>query len=409
MKKFNLLFSATMLAISLFAQTTAGFENLALPIDSFWNGSDLSGSFSSGNATFQNDYNQQWGSWSGFGYSTMRDSLTAGYLNQYSAITASGYNSSTYAIVSAYGNVRTVLTGNASGKLVSGFYVTNSTYAYLSMRDGDMFAKKFGGTSGTDPDWFKLTVTAYRNGALKQSFVDVYLADFRSADSTQDYILKNWQWVDLITLGEVDSLEFNLTSSDTGSFGMNTPAYFCLDNLITLDVVNSAPVAANDYVTIDYVTDTIVDVLANDADATATPLSVSIIAGPLVPGANAVVTSNQIHYTPQVGVLAVDTITYRVCDVLGACDTALIVMNITGVNSISQVADKHIAVYPNPFSEQLNVNAFIGDDIIVFNTLGEVVYAQPSTNSTMVLDTQSWPSGIYFLKYKNQTQKLVKQ
>lgn len=409
MKKFNLMLSATMLAISLFAQTTAGFENLALPIDTFWNGSDLSGSFSSGYATFQNDYNQQWGSWSGFGYSTMRDSVTAGYLNQYSAITASGYNSSTYAVVSAYGNVRTVFTGNSAGKLVSGFYVTNSTYAYLSMRDGDMFAKKFGGASGTDPDWFKLTVTAYRNGALKQSFVDVYLADFRSADSTEDYILKNWQWVDLITLGEVDSLDFLLTSSDTGSFGMNTPAYFCLDNLITLDVANSAPIAANDFVTIDYVTDTVVDVLFNDADATAAPLTVSIIGGPLVSGATVAVTNNQIHYTPQVGVLAIDTITYRVCDVLGACDTALLAVNITGVNAIDKITAKSIKVYPNPFSQELTVNTQPGSDIVVLNTLGEVVFEQLAVSAIVSIETQSWPSGLYFLKMKELTQKLVKQ
>ncbi|MEZ4953573.1 MAG: DUF4465 domain-containing protein [Saprospiraceae bacterium] len=31
-------------------------------------------------------------------------------------------------------------------------------------------------------------------------------------------------------LGHVDSL-FTLSSSDAGVFGMNTPAYFCLDNL----------------------------------------------------------------------------------------------------------------------------------------------------------------------------------
>jgi hypothetical protein len=37
-----------------------------------------------------------------------------------------------------------------------GVYVTNTTYAYNSMRDGDMFAKKFGGPTGNDPDWYKL-------------------------------------------------------------------------------------------------------------------------------------------------------------------------------------------------------------------------------------------------------------
>lgn|GEM_PF-4041485 len=30
--------------------------------------------------------------------------------------------------------------------MVLGFYVNNTTYAALSMRDGDFFVKKFGGT-----------------------------------------------------------------------------------------------------------------------------------------------------------------------------------------------------------------------------------------------------------------------
>jgi hypothetical protein len=38
---------------------------------------------------------------------------------------------------------------------VTGAYFTNTTYAALSMLSGDSFAKKFGGASGDDPDWFK--------------------------------------------------------------------------------------------------------------------------------------------------------------------------------------------------------------------------------------------------------------
>jgi hypothetical protein len=35
-----------------------------------------------------------------------------------------------------------------AGRQVEGLYITNGTYPYLSMRDGDGFAKKFGGASG---------------------------------------------------------------------------------------------------------------------------------------------------------------------------------------------------------------------------------------------------------------------
>jgi len=48
--------------------------------------------------------------------------------------------------------------------------------------------------------------------------------------------VEDWTWVDLTSLGtQVVSLEFELTSSDVGEFGMNTPSYFLFDNLsITL-------------------------------------------------------------------------------------------------------------------------------------------------------------------------------
>jgi hypothetical protein len=39
-------------------------------------------------------------------------------------------------------------------------------------------------------------------------------------------------WVDLTSLGNTDSLSFSLSSSQTDSLGMLTPAFFCIDNLM---------------------------------------------------------------------------------------------------------------------------------------------------------------------------------
>ena len=205
-----------------------------LPLDStnaYWNGSDTTGGFQSGSAYFYNSYNVDWGSWSGFAYSNMTDDTTAGWGNQYSAITASGVNGSANYAVSYAGSPSSVkLKGDLAGTVLKGVFITNSTYAALSMQDGDAYAKKFGGAEGTDPDWFLLTIRGYENGNYTDS-VNFYLADFRSDDPQQDYILKSWGWVDLQPLGAVDSLTFELHSSDVGDYGMNTPAYFCMDNL----------------------------------------------------------------------------------------------------------------------------------------------------------------------------------
>ena len=102
------------------------------------------------------------------------------------------------------------------------------------MRDGDAFAKKFGGPTGNDPDFFKLTISGLDAGNAPTGTVDFYLADFRFANNALDYILTNWTLVDISSLPiHTRKLQFTLSSSDNGTFGMNTPAYFAVDNLTT--------------------------------------------------------------------------------------------------------------------------------------------------------------------------------
>jgi len=110
--------------------------------------------------------------------------------------------------------------------------VTNNNYTYYSMLNGDDWAKKFGGSSGDDEDWFALTVTGKDASESIVGAVDFYLADYRFSDNSQDYIIDTWQFVDLSSLGIVKSLEFTLNSSDVGDFGMNTPAYFVIDTVV---------------------------------------------------------------------------------------------------------------------------------------------------------------------------------
>jgi hypothetical protein len=231
-KLFLGILLATMLG-SLQAQTVIDFEELNLPADTFWNGSDLSGGFQSKGVYFVNYYDTSWDVWSGFAYSNKTDTVTAGYTNQYSTAAGQGAEGSqifALAYVSPYSPNYIKLTGYEGGSIIEGFYITNNTYAYISMRDGDAYSKKFGGDDGNDPDWFKLTVNGYYNGN-ETGTAEFYLADYRFADNDSDYIVKDWRWFDLTSLGTVDSVTFSLSSSDTGEYGMNTPAYFCMDNL----------------------------------------------------------------------------------------------------------------------------------------------------------------------------------
>jgi hypothetical protein len=214
------------------AAMVADFEDLILAPQSYWNGSDSSGGFTSGSARFNNNYDTTYHSWDGFAYSNITDTTTKGMSGQYNSIAGSGQGGSANYGVGYVGwaQLPAITLNTVSG--VGGLYVTNNNYSYYSMLNGDSFAKKFGGSSGNDPDWFLMTITGKDAGGITTGMVDFYLADYRFADNGLDYILDTWAFVDLTSLGAVKGLEFTLNSSDAGEWGMNTPAYFAIDTIV---------------------------------------------------------------------------------------------------------------------------------------------------------------------------------
>jgi len=224
----------TMMALALGFFTTkaqtmiADFETLPLASNSAYS-STTSVPFATAGASFQHKYSGYWSG--GFSYTNKYDSVTAGFGNMYGVKPLKGYNNSNvYTVAQDKG----VINLSAPSNTVDGFYITNTTYAYESMQNGDQFAKKFGGVSGNDPDFFKVTVRGYKAGVLKTDSVEFYLADFRFTNNTLDYLVNTWQWVNTSTLGNVDSLKFFMFTSDNGSFGPNTPLYFAIDNFTTI-------------------------------------------------------------------------------------------------------------------------------------------------------------------------------
>jgi hypothetical protein len=233
------LMSAMTMGISTYAQThIETFEGFSLPTNSYYK--DTTGAdWQTTNAIFRYDWDNAWNYWSGgSAYTNVNDSTNGTYSNLYGCIAYKGYNNSNYYVTAQ--NYATVVL-KSPYQIVDGFYVTNTTYAAKVMKYGNMFSRAFGDTTGTNcgcpqgsyPDWFKLTIKGYKNGTLLNDSVEFYLADYRFSDNTQDYIVWNWQWVDCSTLGQVDSVQFFLSSSDTGPFGMNTPAFFSIDNFKT--------------------------------------------------------------------------------------------------------------------------------------------------------------------------------
>jgi hypothetical protein len=391
MKKINLFFVAMFFATLTFSQTVSNFDSLPLGVDTFWNGSNLSGGFSNGNAFFENQYDTSFGGyWSGgFIYSDVTNDTTAGYTNSASAITGMGATGSkNYAVAYDAGNAKVILTGNAAGKGLEGVYITNSTYAYLSMKNGDNFEPKFDSS-----DWFLLTIRGWKNGDTLDNPINFYLADFRAGDSTQHYIVHTWQWVNLLALGNVDSLIFSLSSSKNDSFGMLTPAYFCIDNFTTSNLKNEED-------TILYTQDTLINVLAGQDTAGLSPATVRVLSN--TSGSSQVVDSaNNIWYIPQIGVQAMDTVTYVICNAQNQCDTALLIMDLRGVEGIKDIISFNTRAFPNPFTGTVSILHPTGiHQINVYDIEGSLVRQIQGQAGEQVtqLDCSNLPAGVYLVK-----------
>lgn len=394
----------------------AYFDELPLSLDSYWNGNDESAGFSSNGVFFENNYSSMYGSWSGFSYSNMRDNTTPGYTNQYSAITRGGmFATDTGGTNYAIGYIPLDWMGGTYNPipiklnfidslphLLSGFYITNSTYAYLSMKNGDSFAKKFGGTSGNDPDYFKVLVFGKRNDNTYTDTIEFYLADYRFSDNTKDYIVDNWRWVDLQNLGLVKEVYFTIESSDVGPYGINTPAYFCIDNFTYLP--NSSQ--TNILEVINPISDVIVNknslpvqidisnvFYANDT--TGIILTVVNNSNPNLVNAEINQFTLNLSFVPEQIGQAILIIQAQLLNQV-ATDTFLVIVNET--STILSNNQSMINVYPNPFNSQLTIECSPGSLIIIFDIFGKKIMEQRINDKVLQLPTEQFIRGYYIVK-----------
>ncbi|MDR1517339.1 MAG: DUF4465 domain-containing protein [Dysgonamonadaceae bacterium] len=230
MKK-KILFPVLFIAVTLFTACekdeptitkTVDFEDVALT-----DGVKSDASFASGGMNFDCLFSDYYG---GFVCSSKTDKSTAGFLNQYSVYANGGASGSNFALFTPpYGAETFCSFPNEASYEVKKLKLTNSTYAYLAIKDGNdgnnpPYVKTGGFTSG---DFFKVTITGYA-GETQTGTVDFYLADFRNGKS---YICDKWTSVNLESLGKITKLGIAFDSTDKGDYGINTPQYVCIDDI----------------------------------------------------------------------------------------------------------------------------------------------------------------------------------
>lgn len=116
-----------------------------------------------------------------------------------------------------------------------GCYVALNSYAYYATLFGDGVARAF-----TENDSLTLEVWGvHESGA--DTKVEVNLAKNNNGVLSAS---TGWTYVDLSALGAVNELYFKIRSTDTGTYGMNTPGYFCMDKLMVKKAAAGAGAAS---------------------------------------------------------------------------------------------------------------------------------------------------------------------
>lgn len=162
-----------------------------------------------------------------YGFGSDGFAFTNATLGNYSAVTRKGVSNGTYIVAGAsgyndvsirFGNKNITAAAKYAFHTVHGLYVTNSLYAYGSMKDGAGFFGKDEIFGAND----KLTLTIYTLDKSRHVEVDL-------AQGTN--LLAEWKWVDLTPLGQTDGLCFALNTTKVNASGAMTPLYFCLDGI----------------------------------------------------------------------------------------------------------------------------------------------------------------------------------
>jgi hypothetical protein len=136
---------------------------------------------------------------------------------------------SKYAVSSLFASTIDPVTGRTAprspivfpaGETIVSLDITNTAYAAHSIIHGDDFNDPFGPT-----DEFILTIIGEEQG-VEVGSVDVVLA-------TGSSVLDVWTTISLASLTGADTLWFALASTKTDDFGMTTPSYVAVDNILT--------------------------------------------------------------------------------------------------------------------------------------------------------------------------------
>lgn len=396
---------------------TATFDDVTLGSNGYWQGESGDNEMFSGGWFFTNYYMPEYSFWGGFTASSHTDMSQSGLSAQYTAATGAGYDGSTqYGVAYCMGVQCDVYASDGIAHTVTGCYVTNNLWAYQNMHDGDATATAFGGPTGNDPDWFKLTATGKNASGQTVGTAEFYLADYRFENNDDDYILNNWEWFDLSTLGAVHTISFSLSSSKNNSGGMITPAYFCIENFN-----GTAPTPPQDLPP--YVVNPVEDVVFNeypetiavnldgvvtDDDDPDENITYSIVSNSNADELEAHMNGKMLNLTRISREESTAHLVLRATSDGQYVDFEINVIMHLVPDGIEENDAAAISVYPNPATDYVIVETCHGASVQcveIYDITGHKVLSSTSTE----INISELPQGVYFVAVFTENQKFVER
>ena len=396
---------------------TATFDDVTLGSNGYWQGESGDNEMFSGGWFFTNYYMPEYSFWGGFTASNHTDMSQSGLSAQYTAATGAGYDGSTqYGVAYCMGVQTDVYAADGIAHTVTGCYVTNNLWAYQNMHDGDATATAFGGPTGNDPDWFKLTATGKNANGQTVGTAEFYLADYRFENNDDDYILNTWEWFDLSTLGAVHTISFSLSSSKNNSGGMITPAYFCIENFngtaptppqdLPPYVVN--PVGDVDFTSFPEIVYVNLDGVVTDDDDPDENIDFNILSISNTEYLYAVMQGKRLKMTRVSREESIVTITMRAYS-----DGQYVDFDVHAIlhyvpDGIEENEAAAISVYPNPATDYVIVETCHGASVQrveIYDITGHKVLSSTSTE----INISELPQGVYFVAVFTENQKFVER
>lgn len=139
-----------------------------------------------------------------------------------------------------------------------GVWVTNVANAYASVSGEDAYARKF------DQEGDSFTLVAHGVGPDdSEKTVSIELAGYHNG---QFSAVSDWTYFDLSNLGRVESIYFTMTSTDSGTWGINTPTYFALSHLTIANPLPTAIDNINDNVPAEVVATKYYDIAGHESN-----------------------------------------------------------------------------------------------------------------------------------------------